>query len=115
MSQIGIRLAIDDFGTGYSSLSYLKDLPFHYVKIDQVFIRDIVHDKSHAALTNAIISLSHSLHLKVIAEGITSLEQLALLREYGCDIGQGYLFSKALGADSLASDPMIVALNQQAL
>ncbi|GGN32491.1 MULTISPECIES: putative bifunctional diguanylate cyclase/phosphodiesterase [Marinomonas] len=115
MSHLGIKLAIDDFGTGYSSLSYLKDLPFHYVKIDQVFIRNIVNDKSHAALTNAIISLSHSLNLKVIAEGITSLEQLALLREYGCDIGQGYLFSKALGADSLASDPMIVALNEQAL
>lgn len=115
MSHLGIKLAIDDFGTGYSSLSYLKDLPFHYVKIDQVFIRNIVDDKSHAALTNAIISLSHSLNLKVIAEGITSLEQLTLLREYGCDIGQGYLFSKALGADSLASDPMIVALNEQAL
>ena len=60
MSHLGIKLAIDDFGTGYSSLSYLKDLPFHYVKIDQVFIRNIVDDKSHAALTNAIISLSHS-------------------------------------------------------
>ncbi|NLQ16006.1 EAL domain-containing protein [Marinomonas sp. M1K-6] len=113
MSRLGMRLAIDDFGTGYSSLSYLKDLPFHYVKIDQVFIRDIVADKSHAALTRAIISLSHSLNLKVIAEGITSLEQLALLREYGCDIGQGYLFSMALGAHSMANDPMIAALNEQ--
>ena len=112
MSRLGIKLAIDDFGTGYSSLSYLKDLPFHYVKIDQVFIRDIVDDESYAALTHAIISLSHSLDLKVIAEGITSVEQLALLREYGCDIGQGYLFSKALGANSMASDPMIVALKR---
>lgn len=113
ISRLGMKLAIDDFGTGYSSLSYLKDLPFHYVKIDQVFIRDIVEDKKHAALTHAIISLGHNLNLKVIAEGITSIDQLIMLQEFGCDIGQGYLFSKALGANSMGSDPMIVALNEQ--
>lgn len=113
ISRLGMKLAIDDFGTGYSSLSYLKDLPFHYVKIDQVFIRDIVEDRKHAALTHAIISLGHNLNLKVIAEGITSIDQLIMLQEFGCDIGQGYLFSKALGANSMGSDPMIVALNEQ--
>jgi diguanylate cyclase (GGDEF)-like protein len=113
ISRIGMKLAIDDFGTGYSSLSYLKDLPFHYVKIDQVFIRDIIEDRKHAALTHAIISLGHNLNLKVIAEGITSIDQLIMLQEFGCDIGQGYLFSKALGANSMGSDPMIVALNEQ--
>lgn len=113
ISRLGMKLAIDDFGTGYSSLSYLKDLPFHYVKIDQVFIRDIIEDKKHAALTHAIISLGHNLNLKVIAEGITSIDQLIMLQEFGCDIGQGYLFSKALGANSMGSDPMIVALNEQ--
>ena len=113
ISRLGMKLAIDDFGTGYSSLSYLKDLPFHYVKIDQVFIRDIVEDRKHAALTHAIISLGHNLNLKVIAEGITSINQLIMLQEFGCDIGQGYLFSKALGANSMGSDPMIVALNEQ--
>ncbi len=113
ISRLGMKLAIDDFGTGYSSLSYLKNFPFHYVKIDQVFIRDIIEDDNNAALTKAIISLSHSLGLKVIAEGIDSNEQLALLREYGCDIGQGYLFSKALGARSMGSDPIMVALNEQ--
>ena len=114
ISRLGMKLAIDDFGTGYSSLSYLKDLPFHYVKIDQVFIRDIVEDRKHAALTHAIISLGHNLNLKVIAEGITNIDQLIMLQEFGCDIGQGYLFSKALGANSMGSDPMIVALNEQA-
>ncbi len=112
MSQLGFSLAIDDFGTGYSSLSYLKDLPFHSIKIDQVFIRDIIEDQSHAALTNAIISLSHKLGLKVIAEGIANEDQLNLLRQFGCDVGQGYLFSKAFGASSMSSDPMILALNE---
>lgn len=113
ISRLGVKLAIDDFGTGYSSLSYLKDLPFHYVKIDQVFIRDIVEDRKHAALTHAIVSLGHNLNLKVIAEGITNIDQLIMLQEFGCDIGQGYLFSKALGANTMGSDPMIVALNEQ--
>lgn len=112
LSRLGMALAIDDFGTGYSSLSYLKNLPFDSVKIDQVFIRDIMNDESNAALTNGIIRLSHSLGLKVIAEGITDVEQLALLREYGCDIGQGYLFSKALGAKNMGSDPIMVAFNE---
>lgn len=113
ISRLGIKLAIDDFGTGYSSLSYLKDLPFDYIKIDQVFIRDIIEDHNHAALTHAIIVLSHNLNLKVIAEGITNIDQLIMLQEFGCDVGQGYFFSKALGANSMASDPMILALNQQ--
>lgn len=113
ISRLGIKLAIDDFGTGYSSLSYLKDLPFDYIKIDQVFIRDITEDRNHAALTHAIIGLSHNLNLKVIAEGITNVDQLIMLQEFGCDIGQGYLFSKALGANSMGTDPMIVALNEK--
>ena len=112
ISQLGIQLAIDDFGTGYSSLSYLKDLPIDSVKIDQVFIRDITHDKNHQALTKAIINLGHDLGLKVIAEGISNDSQLAMLRDMQCDVGQGYLFSKALAAKSMGSDPMIQALSQ---
>ncbi|ETI61869.1 bifunctional diguanylate cyclase/phosphodiesterase [Marinomonas profundimaris] len=115
ISRLGMKLAIDDFGTGYSSLSYLKDLPFHYVKIDQVFIRNIIEDTKHEALTHAIISMSHDLGLKVIAEGITNADQLQMLKAFGCDIGQGYLFSKALGANTMSRDPMIVALNEQGL
>ncbi|WP_181903015.1 bifunctional diguanylate cyclase/phosphodiesterase [Marinomonas pollencensis] len=113
VSQLGMKLAIDDFGTGYSSLSYLKDLPFDYVKIDQVFIHDIMEDNDHDVLTRAIINLSHELNLKVIAEGITRPDQLERLKGYGCDVGQGYLFSEALGANSMASDPMIMALCEQ--
>lgn len=115
ISRLGVKLAIDDFGTGYSSLSYLKDLPFDYIKIDQVFIRDITEDSNHAALTHAIIGLSHNLNLKVIAEGISNIDQLFMLKEFGCDIGQGYLFSKAFGANSMGTDPMIVALNEKKL
>ncbi|MGR0277505.1 bifunctional diguanylate cyclase/phosphodiesterase [Marinomonas dokdonensis] len=111
VSRLGVKLAIDDFGTGYSSLSYLKDLPFHYVKIDQVFIHDLIEDCDHAALTRAIISLSHDLNLKVIAEGITNVEQLARLREYGCDIGQGFLFSKAIqGGDMSTSSLKLLSI-----
>lgn len=109
VSRLGVKLAIDDFGTGYSSLSYLKDLPFHYVKIDQVFIHDLIEDSDHAALTRAIISLSHDLNLKVIAEGITNPEQLAKLREYGCDIGQGFLFSKAIQGGAMSQAALISA------
>ncbi len=106
VSRLGVKLAIDDFGTGYSSLSYLKDLPFHYVKIDQVFIHDLIEDCDHAALTRAIISLSHDLNLKVIAEGITNVDQLARLREYGCDIGQGFLFSKAIQGGDMSTSSL---------
>ncbi|BFM47846.1 EAL domain-containing protein [Marinomonas sp. THO17] len=113
ISQLGIKLAIDDFGTGYSSLSYLKDLPIDSVKIDQVFIRDITQDKNHQALTKAIINLGHDLGLKVIAEGISHDNQLAMLREMRCDVGQGYLFSKALAAKSMSSDPIIQALSRE--
>lgn len=101
VARLGIKLAIDDFGTGYSSLSYLKDLPFHCVKIDQVFIRDMLEDANHGALTTAIIKMSHSLNLQVVAEGITSEEQRAFLLEQGCDIGQGFLFGEAFHADQL--------------
>jgi EAL domain-containing protein (putative c-di-GMP-specific phosphodiesterase class I) len=78
-----------------------------------VFIRNIVEDRNDAALTHAIIVLGHNLNLKVIAEGITDIHQLIMLQEFGCDIGQGYLFSKALGASSMRTDPMIMALNEQ--
>ncbi|MCV2402223.1 EAL domain-containing protein [Marinomonas sp. C2222] len=112
ISRLGITIALDDFGTGYSSMSYLKDLPFDSVKIDQIFIREIMLNKSDAALTKAIISLSHDLGMKVVAEGIDNEEQLVLLREFGCDIGQGYLFSKPISSQALEVDPMIVELSK---
>ncbi|MFT2109537.1 EAL domain-containing protein [Marinomonas sp. 2405UD68-3] len=103
VSRLGMKISLDDFGTGYSSLSYLKDLPFDCVKIDQVFIRDILDNEKHAALVRGTIQMSHSFGLNVVSEGITDDKQLALLREYGCDFGQGYLFGKAYPPDLVAS------------
>lgn len=89
----GIQVAIDDFGTGYSSLSYLKKFDIDYLKIDQSFVRNLDAGSSDLALCEAIIVTAHKLDLKVIAEGIETQQQLALLRSAGCDYGQGYLFS----------------------
>ena len=101
ISNIGIELAIDDFGTGYSSLSYIKKLPIHKLKIDQSFIRDLPNDIEDAAITKAIISLTQNLNLKVIAEGVETVEQKEFLLKYGCNYIQGYFYSKPVDADAM--------------
>jgi EAL domain-containing protein (putative c-di-GMP-specific phosphodiesterase class I) len=93
-----IQVAIDDFGTGYSSLSYLNKYHIDYLKIDQIFVRNLVQDANSRTLSEAIIAMAHKLGLKVIAEGIETAEQRGLLKAAGCDFGQGYLYSRPVPA-----------------
>ncbi|MGD8588895.1 MAG: EAL domain-containing protein [Chromatiales bacterium] len=96
LSELGISIAMDDFGTGYSSLSYLRSFPFDVLKIDREFVNDITVDPGDRELVNAAIAMAHGLGLKVVAEGVETEEQLALLASQDCDYGQGYLFSKPI-------------------
>ena len=97
----GISIAIDDFGTGYSSLSYLKTLPINSLKIDRGFVRDICTDENDQKIVQTLISMAHSMNMKVVAEGVEDNAQFDLLAEYAVDEIQGYLLSKPVDADSI--------------
>ena len=103
LSDRGVRIAIDDFGTGYSSMAYLKNLPFHVLKIDQSFVKDIGTSSGADSIVGAIIGVAQSLGKEIVAEGIELDSQRAFLKENGCDMGQGYLWSRPVPADEFAS------------
>ncbi len=93
---LGVTLALDDFGTGYSSLTYLQNLPVAMLKIDKAFVEKIIEDETQRRMVGAIIALGHTLGLVVTAEGVETLEQVQVLRTFGCDLIQGFVFSRPL-------------------
>jgi diguanylate cyclase (GGDEF)-like protein/PAS domain S-box-containing protein len=112
LSNAGATISLDDFGTGYASLRHLKEFPVDEVKIDRSFVDDMCVDAGDEAIVRGIISLANSLGLKVVAEGVETRAQADRLIEFGCDFGQGFLFSKAVPAERV---PAVLALAQMAL
>lgn len=94
LGALGVRVAIDDFGTGHASLAYLKTLPVDCLKIDRTFVHDITSDPADRAIVEAVVRLGHALDISVVAEGIETSEQLAVLQALGCDVGQGFWFAR---------------------
>jgi EAL domain-containing protein (putative c-di-GMP-specific phosphodiesterase class I) len=103
LRSLGVRLAIDDFGTGYSALSYLMDMPVDILKLDKLFVDGLGADRSRHLLTRGILDLARALNKLVIAEGVEREDQAARLHEYGCTLGQGFLFSRPVDGDVVES------------
>lgn len=103
LQALGVTIAIDDFGIGYSSFSYLKTLPVNVIKVDREFIKDIPEHIDDMEITAAIISMAHRLRMKVVAEGVETETQKQFLKEQGCDIGQGYLYSRPVPQSQILS------------
>ena len=101
LTRLGVRVAVDDFGTGYSSLAYLARLPLNLLKIDRSFLQHCHDSEKSVRVVAAIIAMAHILKLRVVAEGIEDREQYAILSERGCDVIQGYLFSRPLPATEI--------------
>jgi EAL domain-containing protein (putative c-di-GMP-specific phosphodiesterase class I) len=100
---MGVKLSIDDFGTGYSSLSSLKEMPVSEIKIDRSFVMDMMNSGNDAAIVQATIGLAHNLGLEVVAEGVETREVADRLTELGCDIFQGFYFSRPIPPAELAA------------
>ncbi len=99
LRNIGCELSIDDFGTGYSSFAYLRQFPVHELKIDRIFIQNLVNDRGDQQIVKALVDLAHAFNLRALAEGVDNPAAVHLLREMGCDRVQGFLYSKALPAE----------------
>jgi len=100
MKKLGMSFLIDDFGTGFSSMRFLKKMPFDGLKIDRGFVSQVDRDGDKAVLVKAMIEMAHNLNLRVIAEGVERQEELAFLRDHGCDYAQGYLFGRPVPAEA---------------
>jgi diguanylate cyclase (GGDEF)-like protein len=100
--ELGVRIAIDDFGTGFSSLGHLRRFPVDLIKVDRSFIHGLEHDSKDAAITANLASLAHALGLQAIAEGVESDEQLASVRQLGCDLAQGFLFARPMPTEAMS-------------
>jgi diguanylate cyclase (GGDEF)-like protein/PAS domain S-box-containing protein len=103
VKKLGVSFALDDFGTGYSALSYLKHFPVDALKIDRAFVRDLPSDRGDAAIVSAIVGLGHALNLRVVAEGVETAAQAALVRRLGCDEQQGFYYAQALPPEEFAA------------
>jgi diguanylate cyclase (GGDEF)-like protein/PAS domain S-box-containing protein len=101
LKKLGVRISLDDFGTGYSALSYLKHFSVDALKIDRTFVRDLPQDRGDAAIVSAVVALGHAMGLRVVAEGVETAEQAAMVRRLGCDELQGFFFSKPMTIESL--------------
>jgi EAL domain-containing protein (putative c-di-GMP-specific phosphodiesterase class I) len=99
----GVRIAIDDFGTGYSSMAYLKKIPFHVLKIDRLFVKDIGTADGSDSIVYAIIGVAQGLGKEIVSEGIETEQQRAFLAENGCDVAQGFLWSEPVPAEEFAA------------
>ena len=100
---LGVRLVLDDFGTGWSSLAYLRQMPLDMIKIDRSFVTQLDEADRNVAIVQAVLSLAHGLGISVVAEGIETPRQARRLRELGCDLGQGYVWSRPLAAEQIES------------
>jgi predicted signal transduction protein with EAL and GGDEF domain len=115
IKNLGVAIVLDDFGTGYSSMTYLQIFPFDRIKIDQTFIQNIMHHTADAAIVCAIAGLGRNLGIATVAEGVETEEQLVAVRAAGCQLAQGYLFSRPVSASEIIFDrPMVLRQDPQA-
>jgi EAL domain-containing protein (putative c-di-GMP-specific phosphodiesterase class I) len=118
LNRLGVRLAIDDFGTGHSSLAYLKQFPVHEVKVDRAFVQGVAESPVDTAIVRAVIDLASAMGIAVVAEGVETRSQAASLKMIGCEVAQGFYFSRPLRAgefDQLLSGHFAAAADRPGL